>query len=433
MERFLNLLILCVVLFAIDFYVLQAIKASFNFKSTRRKAIVVYAYWIIVLLTISGMISGILFSIPRILRTVIFIWFFIHYFSKAFALPFLLIDDIRRAFVFIARTIGIKRNTINKEELIADVVTASEPIAPLKKENAISRSEFISKTSLVMAGLPFVTMNYGMISKNVYDYQVKRKKIILRNLPKSFDGLKIGQISDVHSGSFYDKVAVQGGVDLLNAEKCDIVFFTGDLVNDQTSEMRDYSNIFDKVKAPMGVYSILGNHDYGDYHQWPSEKAKKKNLSDLYEVHKNMGWDLLLNENRIIEQSGDKLAIIGVENWGANMRFPRKGDLVKAKKETDEAAVKLLLSHDPSHWRAQVLKDHKDIDMMFAGHTHGMQFGIEFGDFKWSPAQYVYPEWSGLYEEADQKLYVNVGYGFLGYPGRIGILPEITIFELKSA
>ncbi len=419
-SRILSLLVVTGVLLLLDYYIFQAVKTSFDFESEKKKRWLMRGYWFIVAITIAGLFLGIFLSIGRVLRTVLFVWFFVHYFSKLFALPFLLIDDLRRLIIWSSRKLGLTKNKVDELEIV-------------EVKEGISRSEFISKTGLVMAGLPFVTMNYGMISNNVYDYQVKRKKIIIPNLPKSFDGIKIGQISDVHSGSFFDKVAVQGGVDLLNAEKCDIVFFTGDLVNDQTTEMRDYTNIFDKVKAPMGVYSILGNHDYGDYKQWPSAQAKKKNLEDLYEVHKNLGWVLLLNENRIIEQSGDKIAIVGVENWGSNLRFPRKGDLVKAKENTDEAAVKLLLSHDPSHWRAQVLKDHKDIDMMFAGHTHGMQFGIEFGDFKWSPAQYVYPEWSGLYEHEKQKLYVNVGYGFLGYPGRIGILPEITIFELKSA
>jgi predicted MPP superfamily phosphohydrolase len=419
-SRILSLLVVTGLLLILDYYIFQAVKTSFDFESEKKKRWLMRGYWFVVAITIAGLFLGIFLSIGRLLRTVLFVWFFVHYFSKAFALPFLLIDDLRRLLIWLSRKLGIKRNKVDELEIV-------------EVKEGISRSEFISKTGLVMAGLPFVTMNYGMISNNVYDYQVKRKKIVIPNLPKSFDGIKIGQISDVHSGSFFDKVAVQGGIDLLNAEKCDIVFFTGDLVNDQTSEMLDYTNIFDKIKAPMGVYSILGNHDYGDYKQWPSVQAKKKNLEDLYEVHKNLGWDLLLNENRIIEQSGDKIAIVGVENWGSNLRFPRKGDLVKAKENTDEAAVKLLLSHDPSHWRAQVLKDHKDIDMMFAGHTHGMQFGIEFGDFKWSPAQYVYPEWSGLYEHEKQKLYVNVGYGFLGYPGRIGILPEVTVFELKSA
>lgn len=420
-SRILNLLLVSGILLIVDYYVFQAVKVSLQYTSENKRRWILRGYWFIVTITLAGLFMGIFLSIGRALRTVIFVWFFIHYFSKLFAIPFLLIDDLRRGATWVLKKVGIDKKKKEKsgELLVSEV------------KNGMTRSEFLSKTGLVMAGLPFVTMNYGLISNNVYDYQIKRKTIYLPNLPKSFDGIKLGQISDVHSGSFYDKVAVQGGVDLLNAEKCDIVFFTGDLVNDKTSEMREYTNIFEKIKAPLGVYSILGNHDYGDYVQWPSAQAKKKNLEDLYEVHKNLGWDLLLNENRKLKMGSDEISIIGVENWGSSLRFPRKGDIVKAKEGTDDSPVKLLLSHDPSHWRAQILKDHKDIDMMFAGHTHGMQFGVEFGDFKWSPVQYVYPEWSGLYESNAQKLYVNVGYGFLGYPGRIGILPEITIFEFK--
>lgn len=413
-SRIISLIIVSIILLAIDYYVFQAIKTSVNNISEKKRIWILRGYWIIAGITIAGMFLGIFLSIGRTLRTAIFVWFFIHYFSKLFTLPFLLIDEFRRLILWIS--IKLKRT---KGEVV------------LENKKGLSRSEFLSKSGMVVAGIPFLTMNYGIISSSVYDYQIKRKKIILPNLPKSFEGIKIGQISDVHSGSFYDKVGVQGGIDLLNSEKCDVVFFTGDLVNDETAEMKDYTNIFEKVKAPLGVYSILGNHDYGDYKQWPSARAKQKNLEDLYEVHKNMGWDLLLNEQRKLTLSGESISIIGIENWSSSSRFPKKGRMDLATKGTEDTSVKLLLSHDPSHWRAQVLKDYKDIDMMFSGHTHGMQFGIEFGDFKWSPVQYVYPEWSGLYEENNQKLYVNVGYGFLGYPGRIGILPEITIFELS--
>jgi uncharacterized protein len=423
-SRILNLLLVSGILLLVDYYVFQAVKVSLQYTSENKRRWILRGYWFIVTITLAGLFMGIFLSIGRVLRTVILVWFFIHYFSKLFAIPFLLIDDIRRGITWALKKLGIKKREKREIENSGELLVS-------EVKNGMTRSEFLSKTGLVMAGLPFVTMNYGLISNNVYDYQIKRKTIYLPNLPKSFDGLKLGQISDVHSGSFYDKIAVQGGVDLLNAEKCDVVFFTGDLVNDKTSEMREYTNIFEKIKAPLGVYSILGNHDYGDYVQWPSAKAKQKNLEDLYEVHKNLGWDLLLNENRKLKLGGEEISIIGVENWGSSLRFPRKGDIEKAKQGTDDSPVKLLLSHDPSHWRAQILKDHKDIDMMFAGHTHGMQFGVEFGDFKWSPVQYVYPEWSGLYESNAQKLYVNVGYGFLGYPGRIGILPEITIFEFK--
>ena len=419
-----TLLIVTLILLVVDFYVFQAIKTSFQHHSESKRKWIMRGYWFVVGITIAGVFLGIFLSIGRVLRTVLFVWFFIHYFSKLFALPFLLIDDIRRGLIWVLRALRLRSGTAEE--------TVSTDLEITAVKNGMTRSEFLSKTGLVVAGIPFITMNYGMLSNNVYDYQIKRRTIYLQNLPKSFDGIKIGQISDVHSGSFYNKTAVQGGVDMLNAEKCDVVFFTGDLVNDRTSEMKDYTNIFDKVKAPLGVFSILGNHDYGDYVKWDSPAAKQKNLEDLYVVHKNLGWDLLRNENRSLKIGSEEIAIIGVENWGSSLRFPRKGDIAKAKIGTEEAPVKLLLSHDPSHWRAQILPNHKDIDMMFAGHTHGMQFGIQFGDLQWSPAQFVYPEWSGLYQRDTQKLYVNVGYGFLGFPGRVGILPEITIFELKK-
>ena len=250
--------------------------------------------------------------------------------------------------------------------------------------------------------------------------------------PKSFDGIRIVQLSDIHSGSFFDKKAVQGGIEMVLGEKPDMVFFTGDLVNNETKEVKEYFDLFSKVKAPKGVYSVLGNHDYGDYKSWSSPTAKRKNLQDMLDAHQQLGWNLLLNENRYIEEGGDKLAVIGVENWGAG-RFSKYGKLGQAYVNTEEGAVKLLLSHDPSHWDAQVRPDYPDIDLMFAGHTHGFQFGVEIGNFKWSPSKYIYKQWADMYQEKHQYLYVNRGFGFLGFPGRIGIYPEITLVELKRA
>ena len=219
---------------------------------------------------------------------------------------------------------------------------------------------------------------------------------------------------------------------MLLKEKPELIFFSGDLVNGKASELRDYQDIFSKVKAPLGVFSCLGNHDYGMYEKWPSQAAQDKNHQDIIKSHKNMGWDLLINENRRIKVDNEEIGILGIENWGAG-RFPKFGKMEEAVKNTDDLPVKLLLSHDPSHWKAQVLKDYPQIDAMFSGHTHGSQFGIDTGDFQWSPVQYIYEQWKGLYQENNQQLYVNVGFGFIGYPGRVGILPEITIFELKSA
>ncbi|MBO9637911.1 MAG: metallophosphoesterase, partial [Siphonobacter aquaeclarae] len=297
--------------------------------------------------------------------------------------------------------------------------------------DAITRSEFLAKAALVTAAIPAVGFTWGIIS-GAHDYRVRKVTLKLKNLPRSFEGLRIAQVSDIHSGSFYNKTAVKGGVDLLLAEKPDLVFFTGDLVNDRAEEVKDYKAIFEKVKAPLGVYSTLGNHDYGDYASWSSPQAKRQNLEDLKRVHREMGYDLLLDEHRFIEQNGDKIAILGIQNWGTG-GFAQYGNLAKANAGTDEAAVKLLLSHDPSHWDAQVRTEFSDIDVQFAGHTHGMQFGIETPYFRWSPVQYRYKQWAGLYKEGDQQLYVNRGYGFLGYPGRVGMPPEITVFELQKA
>jgi predicted MPP superfamily phosphohydrolase len=244
--------------------------------------------------------------------------------------------------------------------------------------------------------------------------------------------LRIGQISDIHSGSFFNKTAVKGGVEMMLNEKPDVIFFTGDLVNNETPEVKDYINVFDKLKAPLGVFSVTGNHDYGDYMQWSSLKQKQDNFRDLVTAHKIMNFDILMNEHRFLRQGSDKIAIIGNENWGGG-RFSKYGKLDVAHRGTDDAAVKLLLSHDPSHWDAQVRQQYQDIDMMFAGHTHGFQFGIEIGKIKWSPSQYAYKQWAGLYQEGSQYLYVNRGFGYLGYPGRVGMPPELTIVELKRA
>jgi predicted MPP superfamily phosphohydrolase len=219
---------------------------------------------------------------------------------------------------------------------------------------------------------------------------------------------------------------------MLMRENPDLIFFTGDLVNNEASEVNEYIDIFNKLKAPLGVYSITGNHDYGDYKNWRTEGEKKQNFKDLIEAHRLLGFDLLMNENRFIKVDGAKLAVLGIENWGAG-RFAKYGKLDLAYAGSEEAPVKLLLSHDPSHWDAQVRKNYKDIDISFAGHTHGFQFGVEVGDFKWSPSQYAYKQWAGLYTEGNQHLYVNRGFGYLGYPGRIGMPPELTIMELKKA
>ncbi len=294
----------------------------------------------------------------------------------------------------------------------------------------ITRSVFLKRAALIIGGTSLGGFLYGITNR--YNYRVHRIKLAFKELPESFRGLKIVQISDIHSGSFDNHHAVQRGAELVIQENADIVFFTGDLVNNKAEEIQPYKDIFSKVTAPLGVYSTLGNHDYGDYIHWPSKEAKVRNLEWLKATHAEMGWKLMMNEHVVLERGDDKIAIIGIENWSAKANFPKYGDMRKAYEGLAEKQIpfKILLSHDPSHWDAQVRPEYPDVNLTLSGHTHGMQFGIEIPGFKWSPVKYMYREWAGLYREGRQHLYVNRGFGFLGYPGRLGILPEITVIEL---
>lgn len=329
----------------------------------------------------------------------------------------------------IALIIGFLLNMAHRIRHLFPVKTKSEKTPGNTSDQVISRAQFISQAALITAAIPLSVSVFG-ISRGAYDYRVRKKQIYLPNLPASFDGIRIGHVSDIHASPAYFKTAVQGGVDLLMQEKADVIFFTGDLVNYRTSEVDGFISVFNKIKAPMGVYSVTGNHDYGHYISWPDEASKQKNFEDFIMAHKALGYDLLMNEHRFLEQGGEKIAIIGVENWGKG-RFPKLGRLDMAHQGTEEAAVKLLLSHDPSHWDAQVRPHYPDIDLMFAGHTHGFQMGIETESFRWSPAQYSYKQWADLYQEGNQYLYVNRGFGCIGFLGRIGMPPELTIIELK--
>ena len=304
------------------------------------------------------------------------------------------------------------------------------PVLAQQAGPGVTRKQFIYRAALMATSLPIAIKGFSTINL-AYDYQLKKETLLLPSLPKSFHGLRIAQISDIHCGSFKNKAAVRGGVELLMAERPDLIFFTGDLVNRQSDEIKQYFDIFEKLKAPLGVFSTLGNHDYGDYRSWSTADAKLQDFKNMLTAHKEMGWDLLRNENRLLTENGDSIGILGVENWGIK-RFSKYGNIKKAYKGTEEASTRLLLSHDPSHWEAKVL-DYQDIDVTFSGHTHGFQFGVEIGDFKWSPSQYLYKQWAGLYTTGTQHIYVNRGYGFIGMPGRVGIAPEITIFELRSA
>jgi len=322
----------------------------------------------------------------------------------------LLIDDLRRG------TTHLLSLFYNKETM------------PLVLEKGMSRSEFINKFALLFGGTIFGTMLYGM--SNRYNYTIKNISLSFANLPKAFKGMKIVQISDIHSGSLSDLTAVAKGVEKINAINADAIFFTGDLVNNKSDEAEDFIPIFSKLKAKHGVFSILGNHDYGDYVEWESKAHKKANLERLKEIHKENGWRLLLDEHIVLEQEGEKIALIGVENTSFKNRFQTYGSLEKAYKGSEMHPFKILLSHDPSHWDGEINSKYKDIDLTLSGHTHGFQFGIDIPWLKWSPVQYVYKQWAGLYQKDNQHLYVNRGFGFLGYPGRVGIMPEITVIEL---
>ncbi len=315
--------------------------------------------------------------------------------------------------------------------LLVQLISGWFRAAPKTAEPDMGRRLFASKLALGISAIPLGTMVWGIV-KTAYDFKIHRPKIQFANLPKAFHGLKIVQISDIHTGSLQGNHQLQKAFDLIKAEKPDVIFFTGDIVNNRTNEAFPYIPILSQLSAPMGVFSILGNHDYGDYEQWENEAAKAKNMQEMYDLHKTLGWKLLLNENVILEKESEKIAVLGIENWGANLNFKKYGKLKQAHENTEGIPFKILLSHDPSHYASEVKDQYKDIDLTLSGHTHGFQFGVEIPGLKWSPSQYIYPQWAGLYPNGKQYLYVNRGLGCLGYMGRVGIRPEITVITLES-
>jgi len=291
-----------------------------------------------------------------------------------------------------------------------------------------ARRKFISELAIIAAAFPFTSLVYAMI-KGKYDFRVHRQTIYYDNLPEAFDGFTITQISDIHSGSFDNTEAMQRGIDLAQSQKSDLFVFTGDLVNNAAWEIEQYISNFSKLRAPYGQFSILGNHDYGDYIEWDSEAEKAANLDKLKQHHKDLGYRLLLNESVEIEKNGQKISLLGVQNWGKG--FIQLGDLDKALEGVDKDAFKVLLSHDPTHWEEKVRYNPTDIHLTLSGHTHGAQFGVEVAGFRWSPVQYRYLDWAGLINEKNRYLYVNRGFGFLAFSGRLGIWPEVTVITLK--
>ena len=405
----------------IDWYFFTGMQTLIKDFSPQRKVTIQTVYWVISALTI--LCLTIAFSVdqkvlPNFFRAFVVSVLFVLIISKLLGCIILLVDDVIRLF-----RLGYQfATTINHPE----------------QREGISRLKFLTYTSAAFFTIPFVSFLYGVV-KGAHNYKTHNVKIKFKNLPEAFSGIKIVQVSDIHTGSYADTTALSHAFDMVMELKPDIIFFTGDLVNDRVTETEGFLPIYQKLKAPMGVYSILGNHDYGDYSEWSSEEAKKENLEALKKVHAQAGWRLLLNEHVVLEKDGQQIALLGIENWGGNLHFAKYGRMDLAYAGTEKFDFKLLLSHDPSHWNKQVKQQYPDVDLTLSGHTHGFQFGIEIpGLIKWSPVQYVYPQWAGLYKHKNQYLYVNRGLGCVGkekvtvYNGRLGIWPEITNIELRK-
>ncbi len=410
MRKPLFLVVLITVLILIDFYIYHVLRILMQGASAGTRTTVGLIYWALCIMSVGSFLLFPYFTNPYFKQYIFSIgigWVL----TQIFMVLFFLMDDLRRGAFW----------TMGQAASIAGAKF-------MNTEKGIPRSTFLSWLGVGLSSTLFFSLLYGFGNK--YNYKLVKKKISLKGLPLAFKGFKIIHISDIHSGSLKDKAAVLKGIELIEKQNADIVLFTGDLVNDRATEMHDWMDVFGKINAPQGVYSTLGNHDYGDYVKWDTVEEKKQNLEALKQVHHDLGWRLLMNENISIEKNGEKIKIVGIENWGAKARFPKYGKMDLAMQGVNKEEVAILLSHDPSHWEAEVIPKYSNVQLTLSGHTHGMQFGLENPYFKWSPVQWVYKQWAGIYYNKDQQLYVNRGFGFLGYPGRVGILPEITLIEL---
>jgi predicted MPP superfamily phosphohydrolase len=398
-------IIIIVVLFFVEIYTFQAFKAVSKSKVVRYSFLLVsiaaYVYFLITMLTYSrsnGQTPQFQMAMGLLLTVSI---------PKLVIIMLLFGEDIYR---WVLKLISAISNSETK---------------PL-----VGRRKFVSQLAIGLAAIPFAAFIYGII-QGKYNYKVIKYQLAFDDLPEAFDGYTITQISDIHSGSFTNKEKIQYGVDLINEQKSDIMLFTGDIVNNKADEMDDWLAVFDKLEAKEGKYSILGNHDYGDYMDWKNPQDKINNFQKVKDIHKKIGFDLLLDEHRYLEKDGQKIALLGVENWGKG--FNQAGDLQRASANIKKEDFKILMSHDPSHWEEKVKQDDFNYQLTLSGHTHGLQMGIEIpGWFKWSPSQFVYKQWAGLYEEFGRYINVNRGFGYHAFPGRGGIWPEITVIELKK-
>ncbi|MDB2493504.1 metallophosphoesterase [Flavobacteriaceae bacterium] len=403
-----RLIIFIIFVLALDFYALQ------SFRSVVRNPWVTYGYIAISIVVFGNLIyQGYTLDRSSGINSgfyLAFAVFVLVYVPKLVLLVFMFGEDIFRLF----------------EAAVNYFVSKSDESSALFS----SRRKFIGQLALGIAAIPFISILYG-ITKGKYNFKVLKYTLEFDDLPAAFDGYQVTQISDIHSGSFDNKEKINYAVNLVNEQASDVIMFTGDMVNSKSKEMRPWKSTFSKLKAKDGIFSILGNHDYGDYTRWPSDEAKAENFQELLDIQQEMGFDLLRNESRFIEKDGARLAIIGVENWGKG--FKQKGDLTLASSKVEPNDFKILLSHDPSHWQYEVVKDPNHYHLTLSGHTHGMQFGIEIpGLIKWSPIKWRYKYWAGIYEKAGQYINVNRGFGFLAFPGRVGIWPEISVITLKK-
>ncbi|ASU34950.1 metallophosphoesterase [Mucilaginibacter xinganensis] len=378
--------------FCTDLYFYKAIH------TLTRAADYLWIYWVIDLLLMGGLAAVIFVRRGSQMQQTLITWviglMLLAFIPRLLAVPVLLIEDLSRLF-----------------------------------RGFPPRELWVSELAFGVAAVMFLVVLFG-ITRGRHFYRLRRETIWFPDLPEAFDGFTITQITDVHSGSFTNAAGVQKGLDLVNDQQSDVILFTGDLVNNKASEMDQWIPAFAGLKAPTGKFSILGNHDYGDYIQWESAEAKHANLKRLKQVHSEIGFRLLLDEAVTLKKDDQSIELIGVENWGKG-GFHKYGDLEKATASVPGDAFKVLMSHDPSHWEGVTLEHDQHIHLTLSGHTHGMQFGIDFLGFKWSPVQYVYKQWAGLYQNAGRYLYVNRGFGFLGLKGRIGMWPEVAVITLK--
>ena len=416
MSRMLFLGVLFAVVIAIEWYVFTALKGTFRVGWAAKTAKI--AYFVALGITLTGFAATIFMfssghSKSNFALNLLVGMAFILLVTKLILALFFLTDDLVRLFQWLFMQAGSKIS--GDEEAV---------VMP-------GRRKFVGQLALAIAAIPFSSAVYGII-KGKYDFTLRKEVLKFTDLPPAFDGLRIVQISDIHSGSFDLDSGIQVGLDLIMEQKPDLILFTGDLVNNLASEADPYVEMFKQLHAPMGKFSVLGNHDYGHYYPFESKAAMAENHEQIKNQNGRMGFQLLNNAHVKLKKEGQEIVLAGVENWGIPP-FPQYGDLDQAFAGLPNDAFTVLMSHDPSHWDAQVRNHPKHVHLQLSGHTHGAQLGIEIPGVKWSPASWKYKQWAGLYSDANQHLYVNRGFGFLGFPGRVGMWPEVTLIELRKA